>query len=373
VKTIRMAVIGAGHLGRIHARLAGKHEHVELVGIVDPSDEARRSVAEFSAAPFFTDYREVLGKIDAAVVATPTCLHHRVALDLLRSGAHVLIEKPITETLAQADQLVRAAATAQRVIQVGHVERFNPAFRVAAKRVHSPKYIEAVRAGSFTFRSTDIGVVLDLMIHDIDLVLRLVESEVVHIDALGAAVLGRHEDMAAARLQFANGCVANLRASRVSADISRRMQVYGASGYADIDFGAREVRTITPAPEVLSRQFDADSLSAEDREHCKAHLFENVLKLESPSVGEANPILDEQADFLAAIREDRQPQVTGRQGRDALAVAERVVTAIKAHQWNGLFEGPVGAHVAPISTGVQGPHYAQPDAAAALSAERKAG
>jgi len=216
VKHLRLAVIGAGRLGGFHAQKAAANPDVELVAVVDPVPAARNRVAAECHTRALADYRGLVGAIDAAIVAAPTRLHHRIGMDLAGEGVHLLVEKPLCSRLAEAEELVERAEKQGVVLQVGHVERFNPAFAAAAPYLVEPKYIEAVRASGFTFRSTDVGVVLDLMIHDIDLVLSLVGSPVQRVEAMGVSVLGGHEDAANARIQFASGCVATLSASRVS-------------------------------------------------------------------------------------------------------------------------------------------------------------
>src|SRR5205823_1027499 len=200
----------------VHARLLSQVEGVELAGVVDPSETARTAVANQLNADSFADHVPLLGKIDAAIIAVPSRLHYAVANDLLAHGIHVFVEKPMTLNVGDADGLIDEASSRGLVLQVGHVERFNPAYEAAAAHIGDPKYIDAVRSGPFTCRSTDIGVVLDLMIHDIDIALTLVKDEVIAVEALGAAVIGPNEDWAQARLTFAGGCVANFFASRVS-------------------------------------------------------------------------------------------------------------------------------------------------------------
>ncbi len=223
---LRVAVIGAGRLGGFHAQKLAQLPEVELVGVADPVESQRSRVAAECRTAAFADYRELCGRIDAAVVAVPTRLHHALGKELLRRGIHVLMEKPLTPTAAEADELVALARRQRLVLQVGHVERFNPALAAASPHLRSPHYLEAVRASGFTFRSTDVGVVLDLMIHDLDVVLSLVRSELRRVDAMGISVLGGHEDVANARLEFANGCVAALSASRVSYEPVRHMQIW---------------------------------------------------------------------------------------------------------------------------------------------------
>jgi predicted dehydrogenase len=371
---IRLAVVGAGYLGRIHARLAQQLTDVELVGVVDPLPEARRLAQAECAAPVLADYRELIGKIDAAVVATPTQFHRAVSTALLDQGIHLLIEKPLATTVAEADAILAAAQQHHAVVQVGHIERFNPAWNQPTiyPLVRHPKYIEAARSSGFTFRSTDIGAVLDIMIHDLDLVLHFANSPVRRVEALGISVLGDHEDVAHARLEFANGCVANLSASRVSYKQQRHMQVWSEHGCVTLDFATRTATAVRPVTELLRREFDLDDVGPESRAHLKDHLFEDLLPMERHVADEQNALLEEQRDFVAAIRETREPRVTGQQGREVLAVAEQILESIAAHRWdgeNGMRTGPLALPVPPI---LRGPHWSK-IAAEQLEHRREAG
>jgi predicted dehydrogenase len=258
----------------------------------------------------------------------------------LSLGIHLLVEKPLAGSLEQADQLVEAARAAGLVLQVGHVERFNPALEAALPHLVRPKYIEAVRASGYTFRSTDVGVVLDLMIHDLDIALALAGSELVDVQALGISIMGRHEDMAQTRLTFANGCVANLSASRTSYEPCRRMQVYCPRAFAAIDFANRTAKLVVPHEQLLERRLDIEHLQAEAREHYRQHLFRDLLPLSDLAAGESNPLLEEQRDFVAAIRHGAEPRVSGVAGRTALAAAERILQCIARHNWEGTAAAP---------------------------------
>jgi predicted dehydrogenase len=247
----------------------------------------------------------------------------------------VLVEKPITPTLAEATDLVQLARRRQLVLQVGHVERFNPALVSVQDGLHDAKYIDARRQSGYTFRSTDVGVVMDLMIHDIDVALSLVKSPVTRVEAVGVSVLGDHEDMVSARLEFASGAVANLTASRTSYQPLRSMQVFTASQFASIDFATRKSTVVMPSSDVLRREFQLAKLSEDDRVRLRERLFEELLvKHEAPAV-EANAIEQELIDFATAIRTGKQPRVTGADGRDAVAVAESVLAAVQQHAWDG--------------------------------------
>jgi predicted dehydrogenase len=359
---IRLAVIGAGHLGRIHAKLARQIEEFDVVAVVDPSPDARRLAAADGPTPVLADYRELFGKIDAAVVATPTRFHHAVSLDLLNHGIHLLVEKPLATSVAEADEMLDVARQHGAMVQVGHIERFNPAWNQPAVTplVREPKYIEASRCSGFTFRSTDIGVVLDLMIHDLDLVLHFANSPVRSVQSLGISVMGDNEDVAQARLEFANGCVANLSASRVSFKPLRVMQVWSERGCVSLDFATRCAVTVHPVSEILQREFDLDDIGPETRDHLKAHLFEDLLQTERYEAAEQNALLEELRHFSDCVLHSKTPRVTGQQGRDVIAVAEQILQAIDAHCWDGDRGGRRGSHAMPASPILRGPHWTRP-------------
>lgn len=341
---IRVAVVGAGHLGRIHARLLASLPDVELTAVVDPILRAAEEVAVLHGARPLTSHRDATRLADAAIIATPTVHHHAVGLELIRAGLHTFVEKPLAPSVRQAEELVAVAASHNRILQVGHVERFNPAFSAAAS-VGRPQYIEAVRTSGYTFRSTDIGAVLDLMIHDIDLALTLAQSDVERVEALGFSLLGKHEDMAQARLTFANGCVANLTASRTSFIAQRRMQVFGSRGFAALDFSAPSARLVLPSDTILHGGIDIDLLGQEEKQAIREKLFVDHLVSQDVPVEPRNAIQDELAEFIAAIRGQSAPSVDGRQALCAIAVAERILAAIADHRWNtesGRLCGPFG-------------------------------
>jgi len=361
VKTLRLAVIGTGHLGRIHTRLLKGLEDVEdleLVGVVDPVASAREAAAKEFNTGAFACHTEVADQIDAAIIAAPTRHHHAIAASLLKKNVHVLVEKPITLDAEQADELVALAKQKKRVLQVGHVERFNPALAAAQPYVAQPKYIEATRASGYTFRSVDVGVVLDLMIHDLDVVLSLVRSKVVQVQALGVAVFGPHEDIAQARLTFENGCVANLTASRCSYEPQRSMNIFSGTGFAAIDFGACTAKVVQPTEAIQSRDLDVHSMLPEEQADVRENLFESYLPVQELEVQRGNAILDELTDFVTSIRSRRSPVVCGQQGRDAVAVANRIINKIAAHRWNGAGEGPTGPLAIAAQSVLAGPGWA---------------
>jgi predicted dehydrogenase len=352
VRPIRIAVVGAGHLGRIHARILSGLNDFQLAGIVEPAEASRREAAEHFAAPALAHHRELAGRIDAAVVAAPTSAHFAVAGELLAQGVHVLVEKPLAANLAEADQLVQAAQRFRCVLQVGHVERFNPLWTAALPHLAPPSYLEATRSGPFSFRSTDIGVVLDLMIHDIDLALSLVDSPLRRVEATGLALLGRHEDLASARLVFENGAVAQLTASRVSTTPTRTINIWSRECLASLDLAARTGTLMRPSEALRRGEFDLLRLTPEGRQDFKAHLGEHlaVQYLEAPP---ADAITAELEDFARAIRTGSLPRVSGVHGRDAVAVAEDILARLRRPTASS--SSPPAAQ--PLPSVIPGPHW----------------
>ena len=328
MKPIRLGVVGAGHLGRIHARIASSLPAFELLGIADPLAPARDETAARHQIAAHADHRELLDHVDAAIIATPTQLHRAVALDFLSRGIHVLVEKPLAPTGVEAQELVSAARQSGCVLQVGHVERFNPLLALVAPRLGTPYQISCLRQGSFTFRSTDIGVVLDLMIHDIDLVLSIVRSPVVKIEAIGAALLGQHEDTAQAHLTFDSGCVATLTASRVAPIAARTMQVWSPTALATLDLATRTGTLVCPSLAVQRGEFDVERLDAAGRERLKQSLTTDHLPVQQLAAEPVDAITAELDDFANSIRTGRAPRVGGEQGALAVEVAEEIVSCI---------------------------------------------
>ena len=341
-----MAVIGGGHLGRIHAKLAHANEQFELIAVADPCPNARQLVETQLGVPTVADYHELIDRVDCAIVAAPTVAHYEVASVLLRSGVHCLVEKPLAHTADQAQRLVHIAKSHRRVLQTGHVERFNPTWTAVQPHLGVPKFIESVRAGAYSGRSTDIGVVMDLMIHDLDLILSLDRSPVVEVSASGIALLGQHEDLAEARLGFESGLVATLRASRLATSPTRQMQVYTTNAYANIDFSSDSVSVVKPTAEVQSRLVALDDLQATERMQAKERIFPDFLRAESIKASSRNAILDEQHDFAISIQTSCSPAVTGEDGARAVEIAAKILDAVSQHCWDGLGSKPwrIGAH-----------------------------
>ncbi len=300
---LRTAVVGAGYLGRFHALKYAAHPECELVAVVDADAQRAQAVADECGCKAFTDAAELPGAVDAASMATPTRLHHALALPLLEAGIHMLIEKPMTTTLAEADALIAAARARECVLQVGHLERFNPAMVAAASEIRQPRFIESHRIAPFNPRGADVSVVLDLMIHDIDLILELVDSPLERLDASGARVISEDIDIANARLGFADGCVANVTASRVSPKAERRLRLFQENAYFALDLQAGTL-------DVQRRRPDAAGPPTMDQ-----------ITREQRSPGRSDALADEINAFVRAIHEGSRPVVSGDDGRRALAAA----------------------------------------------------
>ncbi|MBK9313580.1 MAG: Gfo/Idh/MocA family oxidoreductase [Acidobacteria bacterium] len=309
---MKTAVIGVGHLGREHARIYAGLDDANLIAVCDTHETNGRTVAERFGVPFVSDYRELLGEVEAVSVATPTVNHHEVTCACLEAGISVLVEKPISRTLAEADEMIALAKTKGAVLQVGHIERFNPAFRVLQQNITKPRFFEAHRMGIFTPRSLDIDVVMDLMVHELDIIATLVQADVVRIDAVGIPILTPKVDLANARLEFADGCIANITASRVSGERLRKLRVFQPNEYYSLDYADQQVvmcRLVPPKQSGSLPEIVAGNLDVTKRE----------------------PLLAEIESFVAAVRDRSTPVVTGEEGRRALALATEVLDKIKAH------------------------------------------
>jgi predicted dehydrogenase len=339
---LRLAVVGVGHLGKEHARILSGMADVDLVGVADVNPAQAEGVALRCGTRAFSDYRALLGEVDGAVVAVPTVSHHGVAAEFLRRGLGVFVEKPLAAELAEAEELVELARRHAAVLQVGHIERFNPAFEELRRRPLRPKFVGCERHGPFSGRSTDVGVVLDLMIHDLDLLLALVQSPVRDVEALGLSVLGGHEDVAQARVRFQNGCVANLSASRVSTAPRRRMQVWAAEGFASVDFANKHVTLVQPSEELRRRGLNPRQLDAAGLAQLKAELHGRHLQTRELECQGGDQLTRELQDFTHCMRTGARPRAGGAEGRDALALATRVLERLRAHPWEGRGDGPVG-------------------------------
>ena len=349
---LRMAVIGVGHLGKHHARILAAQPDVDLVGVVDANSATAKAVADSCKTEAFESHHDLPDGVEAVSIAAPTLFHHSIARSFLKRGVPVLVEKPITSTLAQADELVEIAAAQGVPLQVGHIERFNPAFEDLSARPINPKLIESERHGPFTGRSTDIGVVLDLMIHDLDLILSIVRSPVTDVEALGATVFGGHEDIVNARVTFENGCVASITASRLSPRPKRKLRVWAPEGYAGIDFVEKRLTLVQPSDEVRRHGLSALHLDPTRREQLKADVFgKHMETLELECDTDQDQLTAELKHFIHCVRTGRTPLVTGADGRDALSLADRILAQVQRHPWDGTATGPRGPKAMPAPKG----------------------
>jgi len=329
---LKVAVIGVGHLGRVHASLYASMPEVELIGVVDTDPAQAERVARELNVPAYTTHQPLLRLVQAVSIAVPTRHHFAVASHFLANGVPVLLEKPMTTTLQEAQQLVALSREHAAALQIGHVERFNPAVIAIRKHLDHPRYIEADRIGPFSFRSTDIGVVLDLMIHDLDIVLDLVESDVESIVAIGFPVLSANEDIANARLTFQNGCVANLTASRVSPKVMRKIRLFQRDAYISLDYEARKAQVYRKAPGLAAGIPIPAPVDPATADQLKKSLFEKFLTVTDVHIDEQEPLRMELASFVQCVREHTEPLVSGEKGMRAIAVAVRILDQINAHQ-----------------------------------------
>ena len=303
--SLRTAVVGAGYLGRFHAQKYASEPGSALVGVVDLRAEAREALARELGTAAVADYRDLLGKVDAVSIVTTTPAHFSIACDFLRAGAHVLVEKPITETVEQARELITLAAAQRRILQVGHLERFNPAILAAGARLEGARFIECHRLAPFKERGTDVNVILDLMIHDIDIVQSIVGRPIESIDAVGTPVFSGAVDIANARLRFAGGCVANVTASRVSLKTERKLRVFRDDAYVSIDLQQRILTTIA-------------------KRATPAAAGELPVTIDEQSFEQGDALRAEIRSFLDCIVAERAPVVSGEDGLRALETAIRI-------------------------------------------------
>ena len=337
MSNVRIAVIGVGHLGQHHARILNQLPGCELVAVVDRSRRQAEAVAKKIGCPqAFKRYRRIYDMVDAVSIAVPTSLHHEVASEFLQRGIHCMVEKPIATTVEEAEDLIRLAGENQCVLQVGHIERYNAAIRHLREILDKPGFVECHRLGPFTSRVADVGVVLDLMIHDIDIVLQLVDSPIKSVDAMGVSILTDKEDIATVRIRFENGCTANLTASRASFKVQRKLRVFQRDSYVSIDYDRQSMQYYQRVPR---NGAEDGGPTAEIRKKRVRLKKEDKLTLEL-------------ADFVKAVSEGARPNVTGEHARDALSLAVQIARgdSRERHGRAAGVEGPVGDSL----TGAQG-------------------
>lgn len=304
-KKIRTAVIGVGYLGLFHAEKFSQLPESELVGVVDTNRTRAEEVAAKVGTTAFTDYRELLDKVDAVSIVVPTQFHFEVARSFLERGVHVLLEKPITTTVEEADELIRIADDKGAIFQVGHLERFNPVIVGLKEFLTGPRFIESVRIAPFKPRGTDVNVVLDLMIHDIDIIQTIVGSPVKHISSIGAPVFTDEEDIANARILFENGCVANVTASRISLKSERKMRIFQTDSYISVDFQNKKLAVFHKG---------------------SGEMFPGVpaIEMKETSFEQSDALKEEIASFLGCVQTGAKPVVSGQDGKRALETALKI-------------------------------------------------
>lgn len=344
---IRMGVVGVGALGRHHTRILSQMDGVELVAVAEANATRGQDIAAQHGTKWVADYHDLMPLVDAVSVVVPTVAHLDVASEFLSRGIPVLVEKPLAHDLAAGEALVELAERKQVTLQVGHVERFNPAWQTAVPWCCSPKYIRTERLSTFTFRSTDIGVVLDLMIHDLDLVLSLAQSRVRSVEAFGIGVMGDHEDAVQARLTFESGCVADLTASRISPEAKRCVQVWSLAGCVAVDLHQRKVTRYAPSPAL--RFGDSPVAKSQrpgaDVEALKAGVFGELIEVQDLPVHQADALTNELRDFVDCVTQGRRPLVDGAQALAAMTAADQVLKQVATHRWEGAAAGSIGPQI----------------------------
>jgi predicted dehydrogenase len=334
---IKAAVVGVGHLGRHHARIYAELPGVQLVAVADTNQKRAEGIAQTCHCKPCGDYRKLIGRVDVVSVAAPTELHHEIAKEFLEAGVAVLVEKPMTKTLEEGERLVAIARAKGVTLQVGHVERFNPAVMAVQRFIKPPRFIESHRLSPYTFRSRDIGVVMDLMIHDIDIILHLAQSELVNVEALGFGIISKTEDIANARLTFANGCVANVTASRISNKAMRKMRLFSDDSYVSLDYGTREAFIYRPTEKILSGEFDVEeflrSVDLTKVAELKDLVFKDLVHIEKLQMDEHEPLKAEIESFINAVKTGSEPVVTGEHGLRAMKAAMMITEKIRTHSW----------------------------------------
>ena len=322
---LKIGVLGAGHLGKIHIKLLKELEEFDLVGFYDPDPDKSPAIKEEFGIEPFDSIEELIEKVDAVDIVTPTLSHYDCAVQCIRNSRHIFIEKPITKTVDEARDLIKLSDEANVKVQVGHVERFNPAFTAAAPFVNQPMFIEGHRLAQFNPRGTDVSVVLDLMIHDLDIILSLVDSNIKNISASGVAVVSDEPDIANARIEFDNGCVANLTASRISLKNMRKTRLFQRDAYISIDFLEREAEIVRMSniegePDPLAVTIDLGKNKGSKQ-----------IYFEKPDVKETNAIKEELRQFAIAINNNTVPPVSIHDGYEALNVATQIIEKLKAN------------------------------------------
>jgi len=335
MKKLRTAVIGAGKMGRLHSRIYSKIEGADLVAVVDPQrDRAQQIAAQYDSKPYY-DAAEILDIVDAVTIAAPTEFHAQLAELFLARSIPVLVEKPLAQTLSQARAMLNLARQKKCTLQVGYSERFNPVVQ-AMQRLHiTPRFMDAQRISPYTFRSIDVGVVLDMMIHDIDIVLSLAQSKLRDVQAVGVNVLGEHEDIANVRLLFENGCVANLTASRLAMKTERKIRVFSEEAYLSLDYLKKNGLMVSKAANIDMVEWLREQQLGDNDIDLQNMNWTELVNVETLNIDDREPLELEQEAFLQAVRDSTQPQVSAEDAIAAMELSELIIATIAKHDWQG--------------------------------------
>jgi predicted dehydrogenase len=312
---VKVAVVGVGHMGRHHARIYSEMPDVELVAVVDTNELVAKELAKKFHTKALTDYKDLIGKVDAVNIATPTSTHYTIAKAFLQEGVHVLVEKPMTSTLKEANHLIQLSKMTGSILQVGHTERFNPAVLSLSGLVKKPIFIEAHRMGPPTHRNLDVGVIFELMIHDIDIILKLVDSPIVSLQGYGLRIYSDYEDISQAQILFENGCIASLSASRVSSEKVRNLEITQEDGFLHLDYIEQNI--------ILRKQVSSKYIFDQPKA-----MYRREFLVDQPMISKDEPLRLEIEHFISCLREGKMPMVSGEDGKRALEVAKKIAETI---------------------------------------------
>jgi predicted dehydrogenase len=305
--SVKIAVVGVGSLGQHHARVLREHPSSKLEFVVDIDIKRAKKIAKLNKTNYLTDFNALIGKVDAVVISVPTPYHYTVAKVFLQNGIHCLVEKPFTMNVVEAEKLIEIAKIRNLILQVGHIERFNPAVIAAVPFINNPKFIEVNRLGTYNPKTNHIGVVLDLMIHDLDILFYLVKDKVISIEAYGAKVLSDTEDIVKVRLKYSNGCIADVSASRISMEKYRRIRIFQLNSYISIDYAKKKLKVYT------KKERNKNMISFSD------------IDVKKPKLSLSEPLFCELDNFLSNIIENKKPIVSGEQGRNTMEIAHNIL------------------------------------------------
>ncbi len=340
---VRTAVIGAGRMGKLHTRIYSQMEQVELIGVVDRDSKRAGEIACEYGTQAFADLAEVIDKVDAVTVSVPTEHHFSVAKPFLEKGIAVLVEKPLADSLPIAREMLELSRKNNCVLQVGYSERFNPVAQAMKRLNFKPRFIESNRISPFTFRSTDIGVVLDMMIHDIDIILSLAKSPIKSVSAAGVNVIGKHEDIANVRIIFESGCVANMTASRLALKTERKVRVFSEDAYLSLDYFKKTGTVISKAANIDILQEVRKHLDDNGELKLTGNDWTNMINVESLDIDDKEPLRMEQEAFIKAVQEKSRPEVSAEDAVQAMELAALIGEKIREHRWDDGTSADIGS------------------------------